>query len=151
MPFGQGARVHDEYLQLWETLWPLGDYLATFGSLLRQVKKILYTPKRASSLVESVNSKLRTVQYIKKQVSQEYLWLLALKHNLEPFAHGKRQGHSPFELLGSDLGIKRLGGFSPDVSAIADFTGAQVVFLRSGPKRVESVSKKVLGYLHPHI
>ena len=69
-----------------------------------QVEKILYTPKRASSLVESVNSKLRTVQYIKKQVSQEYLWLLALKHNLEPFAHGKRQGHSPFELLGIDLG-----------------------------------------------
>ena len=102
--FWQGARVHDEYLQLWETLWPLGDYLATFGSLLRQVEKILYTPKRASSLVESVNSKLRTVQYIKKQVSQEYLWLLALKHNLEPFAHGKRQGHSPFELLGIDLG-----------------------------------------------
>ena len=60
--FWQGARVHDEYLQLWETLWPLGDYLATFGSLLRQVEKILYTPKRASSLVESVNSKLRTVQ-----------------------------------------------------------------------------------------
>ena len=41
---------------------------------------------------------------IKKHVSQEYLWLLALKHNIEPFAHGKRKGHSPFELLGIDLG-----------------------------------------------
>ena len=41
---------------------------------------------------------------VKKQVSQEYLWLLALKHNMEPFAHGKRQGHSPFEMLGIDLG-----------------------------------------------
>ena len=39
-----------------------------------------------------------------EQVSQEYLWLLAIKHNIEPFAHGKRQGHSPFELLGIDLG-----------------------------------------------
>ena len=35
---------------------------------------------------------------------QECLWLLALKHNIEPFAHGKRKGHSPFELLGIDLG-----------------------------------------------
>ena len=41
---------------------------------------------------------------IEKHVSQEYLWLLALKHNIEPFAHGKRKGHSPFELLGIDLG-----------------------------------------------
>ena len=102
--FSQGAQVHREYLALWEMLWPLGDHLATFGSLVRQVEKILYTPKRASSLVESFNSKLRTAQYVKKQVSQEYLWLLALKHNIEPFAHGKRQGHSPFELLGIDLG-----------------------------------------------
>ena len=31
-------------------------------------------------------------------------WLLALKHNIEPFAHGKRKGHSPFGLLGIDLG-----------------------------------------------
>ena len=77
---------------------------ATFHRLVQQVQGILYTPKRASSLVESFNSKLRTVQYVKKHVSQEYLWLLAIKHNIEPFAHGKRQGHSPFELLGIDLG-----------------------------------------------
>lgn len=100
----QGKRVEDKYAALWETLWPLGDDLATFETLVRQIPEILYAPKRASSLVESFNSKLRTVQYVKKQVSQEYLWLLALKHNLEPFAHGKRQGHSPFELLGIDLG-----------------------------------------------
>jgi len=100
----QDAKVHREYLQLWETLWSLGDHLAIFGSLVRQVEKILHTPKRASSLVESFNSKLRTAQYVKKHVSQEYLWLLALKHDMEPFAHGKRQGHSPFELLGIDLG-----------------------------------------------
>ena len=100
----QGAKVLPQYLALWQTLWSLGDYLATFHVLVRQVEKVLYTPKRASSLVECFNSKLRTVQYVKKQVSQEYLWLLALKHNIEPFAHGKRQGHSPFELLGIDLG-----------------------------------------------
>ena len=49
---------------------PISDPLATFGSLVRQVEKILYTPKRASSLVESFNSKLRTAQYVKKHVSQ---------------------------------------------------------------------------------
>ena len=54
--------------------------------------------------MDCFNSKLRTVQYIKKHVSQEYLWLLALKHNIEPFAHGKRKGHSPIELLGIDWG-----------------------------------------------
>jgi len=102
--FSQGAQVHRQYLSLWDMLWPLGDHLATFHALVQKVSKILYTPKRASSLVESVNGKLRTVQYIKKHVSQEYLWLLALKHNIEPFAHGKRKGHSPFELLGIDLG-----------------------------------------------
>ena len=59
------------YLSLWEMLWPLGSHLATFHALVRQVEKGLYTPKRASSLVESFNSKLRTVQYVKKQVSQE--------------------------------------------------------------------------------
>ena len=50
--------------------------------------------------MDCFNSKLRTVQYIKKHVSREYLWLLALKHNIEPFAHDKRKGHSPIELLG---------------------------------------------------
>ena len=54
--------MHREYLALWKMLWPLGGHLATFHSLVRQVTKILYTPQRASSLVESFNSKLRTVQ-----------------------------------------------------------------------------------------
>jgi hypothetical protein len=102
--FWQGTMVHHEYLQLWEALWPLGEHLAIFGDLVLKVSKLLYTPLRASSLVECFNSKLRTAQYVKKHVSQEYLWLLALKHDMEPFAHGKRQGHSPFELLGIDLG-----------------------------------------------
>ena len=102
--FSQGAQVHREYLALWKMLRPLGGHLATFHSWVQQVSKIPYAPQHASSLVESFNSKLRTVQYIKKHVSQEYLWLLALKHNIEPFAHGKRKGHSPFELLGIDLG-----------------------------------------------
>ena len=76
----QGAVVQHEYATLWETLWQLGDHLAAFYRLVRQVEKILHTPRRASSLVESLNSKLRKVQHVKKQVSQEYLWLLALKH-----------------------------------------------------------------------
>jgi len=99
-----GASVQDEYLTLWENLWQLGEPLSTFHYLVPKIEKILYTPKLASSLVESLNSKLRTVQYVKKQVSQEFLWLLALKHNMEAFKHGKRQGHSPFSLLGIDLG-----------------------------------------------
>jgi len=99
----RGACVQHEYVMLWEKLWPLGDHLAEFNRVVRQVEGVLHTPKRASSLVESLNSKLRKVQHVKKQVSQEYLWLLALKHNMQPFAHGKRQGHSPFELLGIDF------------------------------------------------
>ena len=60
--------------------------------------------KRRENPMDCFNSKLRAVQYIKKHVNQEYLWLLALKHNIEPFAHGKRKGYSPFELLGIDWG-----------------------------------------------
>lgn len=100
----QGFAVQREYATLWEVLWPLGDHLATFHCLVRQIEKIIKMPRRASSLVECLNSKLRKVQHVKKQVSQEYLWLLALKHNMEAFAHGKRQGHSPFEMLGIDFG-----------------------------------------------
>ena len=54
--FSQGVQVHREYLSLWEMLGSLGSHLATFHALVRQVEKILYTPKRASSLVESFNS-----------------------------------------------------------------------------------------------
>lgn len=99
-----GAPVQDEYLNLWKSLWQLGEDLSAFHYLIPKIQKILYTPKLATSLVESLNSKLRTVQYVKKQVSQEYLWLLALKHNMEAFKHGKRQDHSPFSLLGIDFG-----------------------------------------------
>ena len=99
-----GACVQDEYLTSWENLWQLGENLSTFHHLVPKIQKILFTPKLTTSLVESLNSKLRTVQYVKKQVSQEYLWLLALKHNMEAFKHGKRQNHSPFSLLGVDLG-----------------------------------------------
>ena len=78
--------------------------IPTLRSPRQNPRKIYELKIQCLKLEHRVNSKLRTAQYIKKHVSQEYLWLLAVKHNVQPFAHGKRQGHSPFELLGVDLG-----------------------------------------------
>jgi hypothetical protein len=70
------------------------------------VKKVLYRPKRASSLVECFNSILRPIQQVKKRVTQEFLWLKALHHNTKTFKQGKRKGKSPFQLLGIDFGTQ---------------------------------------------
>lgn len=60
--------------------------------------------ERSSSLAETINSKLRPLQAIKKQVSQPYLNLFALHHNLTPFERSDKRGcRSPYELLGVRL------------------------------------------------
>jgi hypothetical protein len=75
-----------------------------FLKIVSEVKKLLYRPKRASSLVECFNSILRPIQQVKKQATQEFLWLKALHHNMKTFKQGKRKGKSPFQLLGVDFG-----------------------------------------------
>jgi hypothetical protein len=58
---------------------------------------------RTSSLVETTNSWLRPYLFLRKGTSQGFLDLVGLYHNSRPYRRGKRQGHSPFELVGLEL------------------------------------------------
>lgn len=66
----------------------------------QQIDALLTRVWRASSLIEAMNSLLRGYQNNKKHVSEEFLYLCAVYHNLRRFRHGKRKGRSPLEMLG---------------------------------------------------
>ena len=69
------------------------------------LRRELLFPKRSSSGVESLNSKLRVLQMVHRNVSDEMLGLVALAWNLTPRRHpGKRKGKSPYGMLGVDIG-----------------------------------------------
>jgi len=96
--------VFSAYSELWKKVRSLKKLIPLFLKIVSEVKKLLYRPKRASSLVECFNSILRPIQQVKKQATQEFLWLKALHHNMKTFKQGKRKGKSPFQLLGVDFG-----------------------------------------------
>jgi len=59
---------------------------------------------RSSSSVECINSRVRPVQATRKQLSEDFIYLLAVYHNLRPFGRGSvREGHTPAELAGVRL------------------------------------------------
>ena len=59
---------------------------------------------RSSSSVECVNARIRLVQVARKRLSEDFLCLLAVYHNLKPFGRGSvRAGKSPAELAGLEL------------------------------------------------
>jgi hypothetical protein len=96
--------VFSAYRDLWEKVRSLKKLVPAFLQVVSAVRKVLYHPKRASSLVECYNSILRPIQQVKKQVTQEFLWLKALHHNMKSFRQGRRKGKSPFQLLGVGFG-----------------------------------------------
>ena len=96
--------VFSAYGKLWQNVRSLKKLIPLFLQVVSEVRKLLYRPKRASSLVECFNSILRPIQQVKKQVTQEFLWLKALHHNMKTFKQGRRKGKSPFQLLGVDFG-----------------------------------------------
>lgn len=70
-----------------------------------QLRRELRVPKRSSSGVESLNSRLRVLQMVHRTVSDEMLGLVALAWNLTPRKHqGWRKGRSPYDMLGVDIG-----------------------------------------------
>jgi hypothetical protein len=99
-----GDEVFCAYRVLWEKVRSLKKLMPAFLQVVSGVRRILYHPKRASSLVECYNSILRPIQQVKKQVTQEFLWLKALHHNMKTFKQGRRKGKSPFQLLGVGFG-----------------------------------------------
>jgi len=59
---------------------------------------------RSSSAVECVNSRVRLVQVARKRLGEDFLYLLAVYHNLHTFGRGSvREGRTPAELAGLDL------------------------------------------------
>jgi hypothetical protein len=59
---------------------------------------------RSSSSVECVNSRVRLVQVARKRLSEGFLYLLAVYHNMRTFGRGSaREGKSAAELAGIEL------------------------------------------------
>jgi hypothetical protein len=80
------------------------EFLAAQCSNLPDVIDQLFTVlddiHRASSAVESVNSRIGLYRYNKRRFSDEYADLIAVWHNLMPFKEGKRRGKCPAQILG---------------------------------------------------
>jgi hypothetical protein len=59
---------------------------------------------RSSSYVECVNGRIRLIQITRKRFTEDFLYLVAVHHNMTPFGRGSvRKGHSPAELAGLRL------------------------------------------------
>ncbi len=60
-------------------------------------------PRRSSSGTESFNNRLRVLQTVQRNVSDERIALHMLEHNLTVRADGPRRGQSPYQILGIDF------------------------------------------------
>jgi hypothetical protein len=73
---------------------------ANVADVTAAVASLLDRPRRSSSLVEALNSRLRVLQQVHRNVSDELLALVALAWNLTPRRDGRRRGASPYARLG---------------------------------------------------
>lgn len=97
------TEAYQEYSSFWKRVGSkVQKVLKPFSQIWQKVQRLLYHPPRASSLVESFNSLLRAAQQLKRNVSQEFLYLMALAFNMTPH-NGKP---SPFDRAGIDFGTK---------------------------------------------
>ena len=88
------------------------------GIAWQALSQVLGRSWRGSMLAECINSLLRRVLSVRKSTDQECLELFRFLHNVRPFARGKRQNHSPAELVGIQLPADPLTllGLTPKVS-----------------------------------
>lgn len=78
---------------------------ANLDAVAEHLGRILDCPRRSSSCVESMNSRLRVMQMAHRRVSDEMLALTVLRLNLTPRKSLRRvRGRSPYEALGVPLG-----------------------------------------------
>jgi len=88
-------------------LWLTGDpFLEEWAA---QLRSLLTSVLRTSSSVENINSIFKPLVKRKKHFASadnahNFVALFVLWHNLRIFKEGLRQGQSPFEILGLDLG-----------------------------------------------
>lgn len=90
-------------------IWIKGD--AFLEELSDKVHTLLEWVQRASSAVENINSIFKPLVNRKKHFDNadslyHFVALFVLWHNMRVFKEGKREGCSPFEILGIDLGEK---------------------------------------------
>lgn len=81
---------------------------ASTGSLADEIElavlRAVDAAIRSSSAAECVNSRVRPVQVARKRLSEDFIYLLAVYHNLRPFGRGSvREGQTPAELAGIQL------------------------------------------------
>lgn len=95
----------------WLGAQPLGEAWHALGQVLGR-------SWRGSMLAECINSLLRPVLRARKSTDQQCLELFRFLHNVRPFARGKRQHHSPAELVGLQVPADPLTllGLAPKVS-----------------------------------
>lgn len=100
----QEEKVVTAYTHVWQQIAQVGALQKHYPTWRQAIAACLYRPRRTSSLVETINSPLRTLQQIHRKLSQPLLDLYALRHNMTPFANGcRRRGLSPYQRLGVDL------------------------------------------------
>lgn len=78
-------------------------WCANPDEVIAAVSSLIEHPRRSSSLVEAINSRLRVLQMVHRNVSDNLLALFALAWNLSPQREGKRRGPSPYAQLGIDF------------------------------------------------
>jgi hypothetical protein len=99
------AQVATAYATVWQKIVQLGSLLKYYPLWRKAIAACVYRPRRSSSLVETINSSMRTLQQIHRNLSQPLLDLYAFRHNMKPFGNGcRRKGTSPYQRLGVDLG-----------------------------------------------
>jgi hypothetical protein len=79
------------------------------AEVMAAVSSLIERPRRSSSLVEALNSRLRVLQMVHRNVSDHLLALVALRWNLTTRIEGRRRGSCPFV----DLGIDFADGVTP--------------------------------------
>lgn len=97
-PHAREAQVEQDALRRW-----LEASCANLEEVTAAVSSLIEHPRRSSSLVEALNSRLRVLQMVHRNVSDNLLALVALAWNLSPRREGKRRGPSPYARLGIDF------------------------------------------------
>jgi hypothetical protein len=85
----------------------LGGACENLDAVCAAATSLLDQPRRSSSLVEALNSRLRVLQMAHRNVPDSRLSLLALAWNLTARTEGRRRGPSPYARLGIDFADDR--------------------------------------------
>lgn len=94
----KGSESHAKLTQQAESLIPAGD----LANVEKVHDEIVNGIKRASSMVENVNGRLRAYMNIKRHISSNFYSLVQLHMNAKKYRRSRvesRKGHSPLELL----------------------------------------------------